>query len=131
MISAQELALREKKRLEGRKLTYKAILEHLCRKIQHASSLGEKSTFLEVPPFMIGFPAYDHAVATAYIQRQLDRLGYKVARIGGTLGVSWGSDVKTKEPVLIDHSRDEESRFIELPALANLQKTARHLRTKK
>jgi hypothetical protein len=67
-----------------------------------------------------------------YIQRQLDRLGYKVIKVArGTLGVSWG-DTKPKGPVIIDHSVEEEStRSISLPSLANLQKTAAKLRGKK
>jgi hypothetical protein len=67
-----------------------------------------------------------------YIQRQLDRLGYKVIKVAqGTLGVSWG-DTKPKGPVIIDHSNEEEStRNISLPSLANLQKTAAKLRGKK
>jgi hypothetical protein len=132
MISAQNLAEREHKRLEVRKATYKAILEQLCRKIKAASELGERSLFLTIPPFTIGYPAYDIDSTTVYIQRQLDRLGYKVIKVArGTLGISWG-DTKTKGPVIIDHSAEEEStRNISLPSLANLQKTAAKLRGKK
>ena len=132
MISAQHLAEREHKRLEVRKATYKAILEQLCRKIKSASELGERSLFLTIPPFTIGYPAYDVDRATDYLQRQLVRLGYKVIKVAhGTLGVSWG-DTKPKGPVIIDHSAEEEStRSISLPSLANLQKTAAKLRGKK
>jgi hypothetical protein len=132
MISAQNLAEREHKRLEVRKATYKAILEQLCRKIKAASELGERSIFLTIPPFTIGYPAYEIESTTVYIQRQLDRLGYKVIKVAqGTLGVSWG-DTKPKGPVIIDHSNEEEStRNISLPSLANLQKTAAKLRGKK
>ena len=129
MISAQDLAEQEKKKLEIRKATYKAILEHMCRKIKHASELGDKSVFLQVPPFLIGYPAYDHASATDYIQRQLSRLGYQAIKVHqGTLGVTWG-DIKVKNTtVVIDHSNDDEPH---LPSLANLQKTAARLRGKK
>jgi hypothetical protein len=132
MISAQNLADRERKRLEVRKATYKAILEQLCRKIKAASELGERSLFLTIPPFTIGYPAYEIETTTAYIQRQLGRLGYKVIKVAqGTLGVSWG-DTKPKGPVIIDHSVEEETtRSISLPSLANLQKTAAKLRGKK
>lgn len=130
MISAQNLAERERKRLEVRKATYKAILEQLCRKIKSASELGERSLFLTIPPFTIGYPAYDIDKATEYIQRQLDRLGYKVIKVAqGTLGVSWG-DTKPKGPVVIDHSAEEDTRSIALPSLANLHKTATKLRGK-
>jgi hypothetical protein len=129
MISAQNLAERERKRLEVRKATYKAILEQLCRKIKSASELGERSLFLTIPPFTIGYPAYDIDAATEYLQRQLDRLGYKVIKVArGTLGVSWG-DTKPKGPVVIDHSEDD-TKSIALPSLANLQKTAAKLRGK-
>ena len=132
MITAQNLADREHKRLEVRKATYKAILEQLCRKIKSASELGERSVFLTIPPFTIGYPAYDIDRATEYIQRQLGRLGYKVIKVAhGTLGISWG-ETKPKGPVIIDHSAEEESvRNISLPSLANLQKTAAQLRKKK
>jgi hypothetical protein len=132
MISAQNLADREHKRLEVRKATYKAILEQLCRKIKSASELGERSVFLTIPPFTIGYPAYDIERATEYIQRQLSRLGYKVIKVAqGVLGVSWG-EVKSKGPVIIDHSADEDPvKNISLPSLANLQKTAAKLRGKK
>lgn len=127
MISAQNLAERERKRLEVRKATYKAILEQLCRKIKSASELGERSLFLTIPPFTIGYPAYDLDTATEYLQRQLVRLGYKVIKVArGTLGVSWG-DTKPKGPVVIDHS-EEDTKSIALPSLANLQKTAAKLR---
>jgi len=131
MISAQNLAEREHKRLEVRKATYKAILEQLCRKIKSASELGERSLFLTIPPFTIGYPAYEIDSTTAYIQRQLERLGYKVIKVAqGTLGVSW-CDTKPKGPVIIDHSEEESTRSIALPSLANLQKTAAKLRGKK
>jgi hypothetical protein len=131
MISAQNLAEREHNRLEVRKATYKAILEQLCRKIKSASELGERSVFLTIPPFTIGYPAYDIDRTTEYIQRQLSRLGYKVIKVAqATLGISWG-DTKPKGPIVIDHSTEEATRNISLPSLANLQKTAAKLRGKK
>lgn len=124
MISAQDIAESEKKKQDIRKATYKAILEQLCRKIKNASELGERSTFLQIPPFVIGFPSYDIDQATEYLQRQLVRLGYKVIKVAkAMLGVSWG-DVKSKGPVIIDHSMDE------IPSFANLQKTAEKIRGK-
>jgi len=125
MISAQDIAENEKKKQDIRKATYKAILEQLCRKIKNASELGERSTFIHVPPFVIGFPAYDIDKATVYLQRQLDRLGFTVIKVAkATFGVSWG-DVKSKPSVVvIDHSMDE------IPSLANLQKTAEKIRGK-
>jgi hypothetical protein len=126
MISAQDVADREKKKRDIRKATYKAILELLCRKIKNTSDLGERSTFLQIPPFLIGYPVYEIDPTTAYIQRQLTRLGYSVIKVArGTLGVSWSSTKPSKEPVIIDHSTEE------LPSLINLQKMAAQYRKKK
>jgi len=123
MISAQELANREKKKHEVRKTTYKAILEQLCRKIKHSSDLGEHSTFVKVPLFMVGYPAYDIDMATNYIQRQFERLGYRVTKVDrNTLGISWNGIKSSSGTVVIDHS------FEELPSLVNLQKTAASIR---
>lgn len=130
MISAQDLAERERKKHEVRKATYKALLEQLCRKLKHTSELGERSAFLQIPPFLVGYPAYDIDLATMYLQRQLDRLGYTVIKVAqGTLGVSWGGK-RPSGPVIIDHSA-EETKSIALPSLANLQKTAAKIRGKK
>jgi hypothetical protein len=130
MISAQDLAEQQRKKQDVRKITYKALLEQFCRKIKHTSELGEKSMFLSVPPFLVGYPVYDIDITTAYLQRQLDRLGYKVVKVSqGILGVSWG-DKKPKDPVVIDHS-EEDTKNISLPSLANLQKTAAKIRAKK
>ena len=96
MISAQDLANRERQRQEVRKATYKALLEQLCRKLKHASELGEHSAFLQIPPFLVGYPAYDIDITTAYLQRQLNRLGYTVIKVAkATLGVSWGGKQST------------------------------------
>lgn len=122
MISAQDIAEREKKKQDIRKSTYKAILEQLCRKIKNASELGERSLFINIPPFIIGFPSYEIDKATEYLQRQLVRLGYKVIKVAkATLGVSWG-DIKPKGPIIIDHSIEAP------PSFANLQKTAEKIR---
>jgi len=120
MISAQDIAVQEHKKLEVRKATYRVILEQLCRKIKNASNLGERSIFLQVPPFVVGYPVYDIGKATEYTQRQLTRLGYKVIKVShGTLGITWGEKPKNAT-VIIDHG--------ELPSLANLQKTAAKLK---
>jgi len=131
MISAKQLAEQEQKRLDVKKATYKAILEQLCRKIKSSANLGEKSLFLTIPPFTVGYPAYDIEHATVYLQRQFMRLGYKVIRVDkATLGISWGQK-EPNGPQIIDHSEEEENdvRNVTLPNLANLQKTARALKS--
>lgn len=125
MISAKQLAEKEHKRLEVRKETYRAILEQLCRKIRSSADLGERSIFLTIPPFVVGYPVYDTEHATIYLQRQFTRLGYQVIRVDKmTLGISWGQK-EPKGPQIIDHSEEEDMR---LPSLSNLQKTAANLK---
>jgi hypothetical protein len=76
---------------------------------------------------MIGFPAYDVIRATAYLQRQLDKLGYSTRRVmPHVIHVSWKRPQSTG-PVIIDHSHEEQQ---QLPTLANLAKTAQKIRSK-
>ena len=82
MLSAKEIANRERTRRNVRKETYRAILEQLCRKIRSNCDKGQRSAYLEVPPFVLGYPPYNVAQAVEYIVRQLERLGYQVYRRG-------------------------------------------------
>ena len=124
VVSARELAERERKRLEVKKATYRAILEQFSRKISNAAALGQRELFLTTPRFIVGFPAYDILVATQYIQRQLDRLGYQTRRtMPMVIHVSWAKPEPTARSIIIDHTNDEE-----LPSLANLAKAAQKIR---
>jgi hypothetical protein len=129
VVSARQLADRERKRLDGRKATYKAILEQFSRKISNAATLGAHDIVLTTPTFVIGYPAYDVTTATTYLQRQLDRLGYTVRRaLPNAIHVAWSRPVPSTHTVVIDHSAEHE---IQLPTLANLAKTAQKIRNKK
>jgi hypothetical protein len=126
LVSARELAEREKKRLDVKKATYRAILEQFSRKISNGATLGNHEVMLTVPQFMIGFPVYNVPIATAYIQRQLDRLGYTTRRVmPSVIQVTWSKPVMKNVPVIIDHSHDD------VPSLMNLAKTAQKIRAKK
>jgi hypothetical protein len=121
MISAKELVEKEKLRRNVRKETYKALLEQFCRKIRTTSDLLKKETIVTVPPFVVGYPAYDLPSTVTYMTRQLERLGYSVSRVGLTdLHVSWGSVAASHEAT----PRDEDL----LPTLMSLQNTANRLR---
>jgi hypothetical protein len=127
-VSARQLADRERKRLDGRKATYKAILDQFSRKISTAATLGAHDVMLTTPTFVIGFPAYDVDTATTYLERQLVRLGYKTRRaMPNTIHVSWERPRASNHVTVIDHSADEQY----LPTLANLAKTAQKIRNKK
>ena len=118
MLSTQDLAKMEKVRQNIKKEIYKSILGQFSRKITARFDLGEKSTVLTVPPFVVGFPKYDLPIAVRYIGRQLVRLGYKVTMVTPTsYEVSWDKmkpveEVETVEPEF------------EFPSLMNLKKTA-------
>ena len=121
-VSAHELAAREKKRLDVKKATYKAILEQFSRKISNAASLGAHELMLTTPRFIIGYPTYDVPTATLYLKRQLERLGYTIRlALDNTLHVSWPKPAPANKTVVIDHSD-------ELPSLASLARTAKDIR---
>lgn len=121
MITARDVAERERARRNVRKETYRAILEQLCRKIRAECDKGRRSARISVPPFVLGYPPFSVTQAVVYISRQLQNLGYQVYRQGLVdLEVTWF--VQKEGPVIIDHGSDI------LPSLVNLQKTANALR---
>jgi hypothetical protein len=127
VVTAKELAERERKRLDVKKSTYRAILEQFSRKISNAATLGMHEVFLTTPRFVIGFPAYDVETATVYLSRQLVRLGYRVRKTAPlSVHVTWEKPTPSNHVVVIDHSNEEQ-----LPTLANLHKTAQSIRSKK
>lgn len=129
VVSARQLADRERKRLDCRKATYKAILEQFSRKISNAATLGAHDLVLTTPTFVIGYPAYDVTAATTYLERQLGRLGYSTKRATPhAIHVTWERPKASNHVVVIDHSNDHE---VQLPSLANLAKTAQKIRSKK
>ena len=123
--SAKELLARDKVRQDVKKQTYQALLTQFCRKIKTSHELGHKEAILTVPPFILGFPRYDLAVAVRYMARQVQKLGYMVEFVGPvSMRVQWKklrTEIETQE---------EEHTIDILPGLANLQKTAQKLRLK-
>jgi hypothetical protein len=118
MLSVQDLAKMEKVRQNIKKEIYKSILNQFSRKIKARFDLGDKSTVLTVPPFVVGFPKYDLPVAVRYIGRQLTRLGYKVTMVSPTsYEVSWDKVKPVEEVEIIEPE-------FEFPSLMNLKKTA-------
>lgn len=118
MISVQDLAKMEKVRQNIKKEIYKSILNQFSRKIKARFDLGDKSTVLTVPPFVVGFPKYDLPIAVRYIGRQLARLGYKVTMVSPTsYEVSWDKMKPVEEVETIEPE-------FEFPSLMNLKKTA-------
>ena len=118
MLSVQDLAKMEKVRQDIKKEIYKSILGQFSRKIKARFDLGDKSTVLTVPPFVVGFPRYDLPIAVRYMGRQLVRLGYKVTMVTPTsYEVSWDKVKPAEEVEVIEPE-------FEFPSLMNLKKTA-------
>lgn len=118
MLSVQDLAKMEKVRQDIKKEIYKSILGQFSRKIKARFDLGDKSTVLTVPPFVVGFPRYDLPTAVRYMGRQLARLGYKVTMVTPTsYEVSWDKMKPVEEVETIEPE-------FEFPSLMNLKKTA-------
>jgi hypothetical protein len=132
MISAGDIAERERARRSIRKETYKNILEQFSRKVKAAAERREKHATLQVPPMVLGFPMYPYEEALWYLRRQLILSGYQVQQglEQGQYIVTW--DVKStrrvasKEPV----SPAPEPGDDLFSGLANMQKVAAQLRKK-
>jgi hypothetical protein len=127
-LSAKQLVASEKHRENVKKEYYKELLKQFCRKIKTASDLGQRSTILTVPVFLVGFPRYDLTTSVQYMARQLTRLGYMVSLVGPLdIKVQWA------RIALIDTEteREIEDPNTYLPSLANLKKTANKIRTAK
>jgi Family of unknown function (DUF5759) len=135
MISAHEVAERDRARNSIRKNTYKHILEQFSKKVKAASERREKSVTLQVPPMVLGFPMYPYEEALWYLRRQLVLAGYQVSQglEQGQYIVRWDRPIGSKPA-----PKDESStRWVGpepgddlFSGLANMQKVAAKLRGK-
>jgi len=128
MISAGEIAERERARRNIRKETYKNILEQFSRKVKAAAERRERSATLQVPPVVLGFPMYPYEEALSYLRRQLVLAGYKVQQgmEQGQFIVTWEKAKKQPSSPKEMVEPGEELFF----GLANMQKVAAQLRKK-
>jgi len=134
MISAGDIAERDRARNAIRKNTYKHILEQFSRKVQAAAERREKSATLQVPPMVLGFPMYPYDEALWYLRRQLVLAGYQVEQglEPGQYIVRWDRAAKTA-PVRsqrLDVAPVPEPGDDLFSGLANMQKVAAKLRGK-
>lgn len=124
--SAKDLAALEKVKRGAKKDMYRTMLTQFCRKIRTSYELGHREAIVTVPPFIVGFPKYDMAMAVMYMARQLQKLGYLVDMVGPfSLKVQWTKFQNEIEEEPADVPMDI------LPGLVNLQKTAQKLRITK
>ena len=134
MISAGDIAERERARRSIRKETYKNILEQFSRKVQAAAERREKHATLQVPPMVLGFPMYPYEEALWYLRRQLVLAGDKVQQglEQGTYIVTWDRAARASpaRSQRLDVSPVPEPGDDLFSGLANMQKVAAQLRKK-
>jgi len=125
MIDITTIEALEARKRETLKEMLTKVYETMERKLKQAVDLRQKSVFLRVPAFVLGYPAFDRASAQRYLARQFERGGFTVERVGDCdIFVSW---LKTRETRRREKKRESESVNIddfEFPSLVNLKKAA-------
>lgn len=120
MINVEEISQIVNKRNRMKKETYIEIYKQITRKVRRAVETGRKYIDAEVPPFLVGYIAYDRLQATNYIKRQLENAGFNVDVLRDfELRITW--------KVTKTH-RTNEPEIDEFPTLMNLKKAANRYR---
>jgi len=115
----------DEKKLQLKKELYKNIYDQFERKIRRAVQMGQKSTVLRVPGFVVGYPPFDVEAAARYLHRQFTRGGFEVQGVTTTdLLISW--DVRKKKSHKNVTTEDDDAS--EFPSLMNLRKIANQWR---
>ena len=133
MFSVKDIQKVKKEKADIRKETFKVILKKFTNKIKSTFYSGGSNVVLKIPPVIMGYPMYDMHVATVYLQRQLNLLGYKaIVPFDGTIYVTWvfeTSKPKTKPtPKLLTYESDPTE---DLSSLTKLRETAKKLKNRK
>ena len=120
MINDEEISQIVNKRNRMKKETYIEIYKQITRKVRRAVETGRKYIDAEVPPFLVGYIAYDRLQATNYIKRQLENAGFNVDVLRDfELRITWK---------VTKMHRTNESEISEFPTLMNLKKAANRYR---
>lgn len=134
MLSAKQLAEREKAKKEVKKELYTKILTQICRKIDLYHTVGHVECIVNIPELVFGYPSFDMEQMTVYMHRQVTRLGYRASILDvGSLHVAWGSTAaasKRTKTSSASVSVPPPPPDDDLPSLANLKKAADTLRKK-
>ena len=128
MIDITTIEALEARKRETLKEMLTKVYETMERKVKQAVDLRQKSVFLRVPAFVLGYPAFDRASAQRYLARQFERGGFTVERIGDCdIFVSWAKTRETRRREKKRESQESASVNIddfEFPSLVNLKKAA-------
>lgn len=124
MISVDEISRMTEKKNQIKKETYVKLYEQVSRKIRQSVNFGARAVVCQVPSFVVGYPMFDRARATAYVKRQLERGGFIVTDgPDHELHVTW--TVKKTNSSRPPEPPPEEAG---LPSLINLKKAANKYR---
>ena len=128
MIDITTIEALEARKRETLKEMLTKVYETMERKLKKAVEMRQKSVFLRVPAFVLGYPAFDRASAQRYLARQFERGGFTVERIGDCdIFVSWAKTRETRRRERKRESQESASVNIddfEFPSLVNLKKAA-------
>ena len=128
MIDITTIEALEARKRETLKEMLTKVYETMERKLKQAVDLRQKSVFLRVPAFVLGYPAFDRASAQRYLARQFERGGFTVERVGDCdIFVSWAKTRETRRREKKRESQESASVNIddfEFPSLVNLKKAA-------
>jgi len=119
MINVEEISQIVNKRNRMKKETYVEIYKQITRKVRRAVETGRKYIDAEIPPFLVGYIAYDRLQATNYIKRQLENAGF-------TVDVLRDFELRITWKVTKTHRTNDE--IDEFPTLMNLKKAANRYR---
>lgn len=123
MISVEEITKITEKKNKLKKETYVKIFEQISKKIRQTVEIGNKHLFIQIPSFVIGYPAFDRLRATMYIKRQLDLSGFETKFVGDhELFVTWS--VKKNK----NKHEPPPDEFGDFPSFVNLRKVANKYR---
>lgn len=120
MINVEEISQIVNKRNRMKKETYVEIYKQITRKVRRAVETGRKYIDAEIPPFLVGYIAYDRLQATNYIKRQLENAGF-------TVDVLRDFELRITWKVTKTH-RTNEPEIDEFQTLMNLKKAANRYR---
>lgn len=129
MFSIREVAKIQENKKKVKKETFTIILKKMTNRIKEHVTKGEKSAFVNVPSFIVGYPPYDLVFATKYMARQLIRLGFAVSiPKAGQVYVSW-KIIPSKQPKK-DKKQETFDDVDDLRSLMVIKDTASKLRRK-
>lgn len=90
MISVNDIKKSKKKKNDFKKTCFKHILELINNKIKLVSKTESKSTFYEIPLFIIGFPIYTVEEVVEYIIPKLEKKGFEISFLNPNfLFINW------------------------------------------